>query len=115
MLKKKTSATADKPPASDPPADMPPADKPREGKPPESKAALRLRKLANLQGFVTETQIREAAQSDDEFDLAKDFIMREGITVNPFVKEIWPHAGDKKPRSPNPSPTSTPHGSTCKT
>jgi RNA polymerase primary sigma factor len=71
-LMKKNPAPAETPPASRPPAD---------------KVALRLRKLANLQGFVTEAQIRDAAPSDTEFLHAKDIIMQEGITVNPFVKE----------------------------
>jgi RNA polymerase primary sigma factor len=55
--------------------------------PPADRVASRLRKLANLQGFVTEAQIEEVVETFDDMDRVKDILERENITVNTFVKE----------------------------
>ncbi|MBD3315418.1 MAG: sigma-70 family RNA polymerase sigma factor, partial [Chitinivibrionales bacterium] len=47
----------------------------------------RLRKLANLQGFVTETQIREVTDSAQEREEAHKLLVAENITVNSFVRD----------------------------
>jgi RNA polymerase primary sigma factor len=60
-----------------PPAALPVADK----------AALRLRKLANLQGFVTEAQMEDAADAADDIERIREILERERITINTFVGE----------------------------
>ncbi|MBN1127716.1 MAG: sigma-70 family RNA polymerase sigma factor [Chitinispirillaceae bacterium] len=47
----------------------------------------RLRKLAALQGFVTEAQIEEVAQTSTERDRIQKILEQESIVVNTFVKE----------------------------
>ena len=54
--------------------------------PPVDRVASRLRKFANLKGFVTGDDIAEAAGSADELERAWDIVRREGITVNTFVR-----------------------------
>ena len=54
--------------------------------PPVDRVASRLRKFANLKGFVTGEDIAEAAGSADELERAWDIVRREGIAVNTFVR-----------------------------
>jgi RNA polymerase primary sigma factor len=49
------------------------------------KAALRLRKLANLQGFVTEAQVEDAVGEGDDIERIRDILERESIAINAFV------------------------------
>ncbi|MDR0306176.1 MAG: sigma-70 family RNA polymerase sigma factor [Chitinispirillales bacterium] len=51
------------------------------------KVTLRLRKLATLQGFVTEAQIEDVATSATELERVREILEREEITINSFVKE----------------------------
>ncbi len=46
-----------------------------------------LRKLASLQGFVTEHQIKERSQSAKEVSDLRDILEKENITINTFVSE----------------------------
>jgi len=55
--------------------------------PPADKVTLRLRKLATLQGFVTEAQIEDVAASSTELERVREILEREDITINSFVKE----------------------------
>ena len=50
----------------------------------------RLRKLAALQGFVTEAQIEEVASTPQERERVQQILSRENITINAFVKEKEP-------------------------
>lgn len=50
----------------------------------------RLKKLAALQGFVTEAQIEEVASSPQERERVQQILTRENITINAFVKEKEP-------------------------
>lgn len=50
----------------------------------------RLRKLAALQGFVTEAQIEEVASTPQERERVQLFLTHENITINAFVKEKIP-------------------------
>lgn len=50
----------------------------------------RLRKLAALQGFVTEAQIEEVASTPQERERVQQILARENITINAFVKEKEP-------------------------
>ncbi|MBN2035849.1 MAG: sigma-70 family RNA polymerase sigma factor [Chitinispirillaceae bacterium] len=51
------------------------------------RTTARLRKLAALQGFVTEAQIEEVAQTTGERERIQKILAQENITVNTFVKE----------------------------
>jgi RNA polymerase primary sigma factor len=51
------------------------------------RTTARLRKLAALQGFVTEAQIEEVAQTSTERERIQKILTDENITVNTFVKE----------------------------
>jgi RNA polymerase primary sigma factor len=51
------------------------------------RTTARLRKLAALQGFVTEAQIEEVAQTSTERERIQKILAEENITVNTFVKE----------------------------
>lgn len=66
------------------------------------KKANRLRKLSNLQGFVTESQIKEIAESASESLHIRTILEKENITINTFV-------GEKKaalePRTRYPTPS----------
>lgn len=50
----------------------------------------RLKKLAALQGFVTEAQIEEVASTPQERERVQQILVRENITINTFVKEKEP-------------------------
>ena len=50
----------------------------------------RLKKLAALQGFVTEAQIEEVASTPQERERVQQILSRENITINTFVKEKTP-------------------------
>lgn len=50
----------------------------------------RLRKLAALQGFVTEAQIEEVASTPQERERVQQILARENIAINAFVKEKEP-------------------------
>ncbi|MCL2688637.1 MAG: sigma-70 family RNA polymerase sigma factor [Chitinispirillia bacterium] len=54
---------------------------------PADKVTLRLRKLATLQGFVTEAQIEDVAASSTELERVREILEREEIAINSFVKE----------------------------
>ena len=95
MTRKKEPAAAT--PHTDrqpPPADNLPADR----------VARRLRKLANLQGFVTEAQIEEAAGSNAELERVMDILKRENIAVNTFVKEKSSPLYERKTAQPAAAP-----------
>ena len=57
------------------------------GKERVDRTTARLRKLAALQGFVTEAQIEEVAQTSTERERIQKILSDENITVNTFVKE----------------------------
>ncbi len=52
-----------------------------------AKKTNRLRKLANLQGFVTENQIKEVTDTSSELAAIRELLQKEKIEVNPFVSE----------------------------
>ena len=54
------------------------------------RTTLRLKKLAALQGFVTEAQIEEVASTPQERDRVQQILAQENITINTFVKEKVP-------------------------
>ena len=54
------------------------------------RTTLRLRKLAALQGFVTEAQIEEVATTPQERERVQRILVDEKITINTFVKEKIP-------------------------
>lgn len=54
------------------------------------RTTTKLRKLAALQGFVTEAQIEEVASTTLERERVQEIIARENITINTFVKEKVP-------------------------
>ena len=51
------------------------------------RTTIRLRKLAALQGFATEAQIEEVAQTPVERARVQKILEREAIKINSFVKE----------------------------
>ncbi len=51
---------------------------------------LRLKKLAALQGFVTEAQIEEAAATPQERERVQQILAEEKIPINTFVKDKVP-------------------------
>ncbi|MGD9202127.1 MAG: sigma-70 family RNA polymerase sigma factor [Chitinispirillia bacterium] len=51
------------------------------------KKTNRLRKLANLQGFVTENQIKEVSESTSETIHIRNLLENEKITINTFVSD----------------------------
>jgi RNA polymerase primary sigma factor len=55
--------------------------------PPIDRTTTRLRKLAALQGFVTEAQIEEVTQTPHERARIQKILEQENIAVNTFVKE----------------------------
>jgi RNA polymerase primary sigma factor len=57
---------------------------------PKDRVALRLRKLAGLQGFVTEAQLEDAAGSVDDIERIREMLERESIAINTFVGERRP-------------------------
>jgi RNA polymerase primary sigma factor len=72
MIKKKEPETAEKPTVG--------ADR----------TTVRLKKLAALQGFVTEAQIEEVASTPQERERVQQILVNENITINTFVKEKVP-------------------------
>jgi len=71
---------------------------PPPGTPPIDRAALRLRKLANLQGFVTEAQMEDAADAGDDIERIREMLERERITINTFVGDNRAaRRGERKP------------------
>jgi RNA polymerase primary sigma factor len=74
MIKKKDSV-------KEPPSDETPVI---------DRTTQRMRKLAALQGFVTEAQIEEVASTTLERDRVQEILVRENITINTFVKEKEP-------------------------
>ena len=46
------------------------------------KVTLRLRKLATMQGFVTEAQIEDVAASSAELERVREILEREEISIN---------------------------------
>jgi len=70
--------------------------------PPADRATLRLRKLANLQGFVTEAQMEEAADAADDIERIREILERERITINTFVggRGAPPRTERKQERTP---------------
>ena len=54
------------------------------------RTATRLKKLAALQGFVTEAQIEEVASTPLERERVQQILATENITINTFVKEKVP-------------------------
>jgi len=51
------------------------------------KKANRLRKLANLQGFITEAQIKDIAESTGESIQIRNLLEKENISINTFVSD----------------------------
>lgn len=51
------------------------------------KKANRLRKLANLQGFITESQIKDIAESTSESIQIRNLLEKENISINTFVSD----------------------------
>ncbi|GBU20966.1 RNA polymerase sigma factor RpoD [Fibrobacteres bacterium R8-0-B4] len=70
---------------------------------PVDRAALQLRKLANLQGFVTEAQMEDAADAVDDIERIREILERERITINTFVggRRASPRP-ERKPERPAP-------------
>lgn len=58
----------------------------KEAKKPD-KMTLKLRKLATLQGFVTEAQIEEVASTPSDLERVREILQQENISINSFVKE----------------------------
>lgn len=56
----------------------------------EDRTTQRLKKLASLQGFVTEAQIEEVASTIQERERVQQILSRENILINTFVKEKEP-------------------------
>ena len=65
-------------------------EKHSEQKPAADRITQRLKKLANLQGFVTEAQIEEVATSHLDRERVQKILENEKITINTFVKEKIP-------------------------
>ena len=51
------------------------------------RTTVKLKKLADLQGFVTEAQIEEIATNSHERERIQEILARENISINTFVKE----------------------------
>ena len=78
--------------------------------PTTDKVTLRLRKLATMQGFVTEAQIEDVAASSTELERIREILEREEITINSFVKEkpvLLYERGAKRTLSTNKPPRYT--------
>ncbi|HMD67666.1 MAG TPA: sigma-70 family RNA polymerase sigma factor, partial [Chitinivibrionales bacterium] len=65
---------------------------------PIDKIAARLRKLAQLQGFVTPDQIEELAPTLEERDKIETILERESISINALVAEKKEAPLDRRPR-----------------
>jgi len=68
--------------------------------PPVDRVASRLRKFANLKGFVTGEDVAEAAGNAEELERAWDIVRREGITVNTFVRPRPVAQFERRPARP---------------
>ncbi len=66
--------------------------------PSTDKKADRLRKLANLQGFVTENQIKEVSDSTSELIHLRNILEKENIPINIYVREKKPLAILPRPK-----------------
>lgn len=66
------------------------AETPAKKLPTVDRTTLRLKKLATLQGFVTEAQIEEVASTPLERERVQQILVSENITINTFVKEKVP-------------------------
>jgi RNA polymerase primary sigma factor len=65
---------------------------------PIDKISARLRKLAQLQGFVTPDQIEELAPTIEERDKIESVLERESISINALVSEKKEPPVDRRPR-----------------
>ena len=65
---------------------------------PIDKIAARLRKLAQLQGFVTPDQIEELAPTLEERDKIETILERESISINALVSEKKEAPLERRPR-----------------
>jgi RNA polymerase primary sigma factor len=59
-----------------------------------TKKAVRLRKLAVLQGFITDSQIRELADEPGDREELKKLLSSENIVINSFVRDRKPMPAD---------------------
>jgi RNA polymerase primary sigma factor len=66
------------------------SETPEKTSPAVDRTTSRLKKLANLQGFVTEAQIEEVASTPQERERVQQILASENITINTFVKEKVP-------------------------
>jgi RNA polymerase primary sigma factor len=66
------------------------SDTPAKSTDKPDRTTLRLKKLAALQGFVTEAQIEEVASTPQERERVQHILAAENITINTFVKEKTP-------------------------
>jgi len=66
------------------------------------KKAERLRKLANLQGFVSEGQIKEVSGSTTEIVYLRNLLEKEKIPINTFVRERKSVSISHRQRYPTP-------------
>ncbi|MDD5675096.1 MAG: hypothetical protein PHC61_13085, partial [Chitinivibrionales bacterium] len=64
--------------------------------PVSQQSTLRLKKLAALQGFVTEAQIEEIAPSPVERERVTAFLSTEKIPINQFSKERKHQVGERR-------------------
>ncbi|MFP4014520.1 MAG: sigma-70 family RNA polymerase sigma factor [Chitinispirillaceae bacterium] len=64
------------------------------------KITLKLRKLATLQGFVTEAQIEEVASTPCDLERVREILRQENIDINTFVKEKAAPLYERKVRKP---------------
>ncbi len=63
---------------------------------PVEKKTRRLKKLAELQGFVTEVQIRELAESNEEREQLTNLLVAENVTINAFVRDRRSLAAERR-------------------
>ncbi len=76
--------------------------KKKESGVPLEKKTNRLRKLANLQGFVSESQIKEVADSANEIVELRSTLEKENVTINAYVSEKKPlHVSPRHYPSPS--------------
>jgi RNA polymerase primary sigma factor len=65
---------------------------------PLEKKLVRLRKLAALQGFVSETQIKELVDTQAEREHIQQLLVAENVTVNTFARDRRPSSSDQVSR-----------------
>ena len=73
------------------------------------KKASRLRKLANLQGFVSENQIEEVSSSTAEMVHLRNLLGKEKIPINPFFRERKPVTVGRRQKYPTTRHKGTAH------